>query len=105
MTDTPTPGAAPAAPAQPTAPKAKGLPFGLPDTRGWVALAMILLAWRILEMIALKPELTQNQGFMFLAQAIIVGGLIGGVVAYLYTASQGPKAPGAAGAATPDKPA
>jgi hypothetical protein len=62
--------------------------INLPDNRGWVALGLFALTWRIFEMVREKPQLTENQGFMFLSQAIIVSGLIGGVVAFLYTASK-----------------
>jgi hypothetical protein len=60
----------------------------LPDTRGWAALGLFALTAMIFWMIDDKPTLTANQGFMFLAQAVIVSGLIGGVIAFLFSASK-----------------
>jgi hypothetical protein len=61
---------------------------GWPDARTMVALGFFALAGSILNMIWAKPELTQNQGFMLLAQAIIISGLIGAVAAFFFTASK-----------------
>lgn len=74
------------APAAPEKSHVRG--FQIPDTRGWIAISLVCLTAMIFAMIYVKPELTQNQGFMFLAQSVIVSGLIGGVVAFLYSASK-----------------
>ncbi len=63
--------------------------FPLPDTRGWVALGLFALTTMILGMIYAQPTLTTNQGFMLLAQAIVLSGLINGAVAFLFGSSKG----------------
>lgn len=77
------------------APQPRGK-FPLPDTRGWVALGLFALTAMIFLMIRETPTLTANQGFMFLAQAVIVSGLIGGVIAFLFSATKGPDSKAAA---------
>lgn len=63
-------------------------PWFVPDIRAWVAFGLWLLTALIFVMIYFKPDLTTNQGFMFLSQAVIVSGLIGGPVAFLFIASK-----------------
>lgn len=66
----------------------KSTNWGL-DLRGWVALGLFGLTAYVLHMLAAKPQLAQSQLFAALASAIVVSGLIGGVVAYLYGSSKG----------------
>lgn len=63
-------------------------PFWWPDLRGVVAAGFLALTVLIFCMIYVNPELTANQGFMFLAQAVIVSGLIGAVGAFLFTTTK-----------------
>lgn len=58
------------------------------DTRGWVALGLFALTAAVLWLIAWKPDLTDNAGFMVIAQAIVISGLIS-VVNYLFGSSKG----------------
>jgi hypothetical protein len=58
------------------------------DTRGWVALGLFALTAAVLGLIAWKPDLTDNAGFMVIAQAIVISGLIS-VVNYLFGSSKG----------------
>jgi hypothetical protein len=60
----------------------------LPDTRGWVALGLFLLTGYVLHLLAKYPALASTQLFIVLATAIVVSGLIGGVVAYLFGTSK-----------------
>lgn len=59
------------------------------DLRGWVALGLFGLTGYILHLLATNPKLADSQLFAALAGAIVVSGLIGGVVAYLYGSSKG----------------
>lgn len=59
-----------------------------PDSRGWVAVALFALSVYVLTLLAFNPSLAQITLFSVLAQAIIVSGLIGGVVAFFYTSSK-----------------
>jgi hypothetical protein len=59
-----------------------------PDTRGWIVAGLFLLTSGILGAIVLRPDLTSNQGFMVIAQAIVVSGLIT-VVNFFFGASKG----------------
>lgn len=63
-------------------------PWWAPDLRGCVALGLFLLTGGVIVMIALNPSLADNQGFMILAQAVVVSGLLA-VVNYLFGASKG----------------
>lgn len=81
MTDTPTPGAAPAAPAKPSL-------FTSPDSRGWNAIGLYVLTASVLGLLAWKPELKDNSLFSMLAQAIVISGLINGAVQFFYGASK-----------------
>lgn len=58
------------------------------DLRSWAALGLFLLTWHLFDMIGDKPALTSNQGFMFLTQALVVTGFVGGVIAFLFVASK-----------------
>lgn len=59
-----------------------------PDFRGWVAIGLFALSFFVIALLAIKPELAKIELFALLAQAIIVSGLIGGVVAFLYGSSK-----------------
>lgn len=59
-----------------------------PDSRGWVAIALFALSTYVLTLLAFFPALAQITLFSVLAQAIIVSGLIGGVVAFFYASSK-----------------
>jgi hypothetical protein len=60
----------------------------LTDLRTLMAFCVFALTWHLFDMIGVRPELTSNQGFMFLAQALIVTGFVGGVLAFLFIASK-----------------
>ncbi len=60
----------------------------LPDLRLLVATALFALTFYIFWLIAKQPGLTANQGFMLLAQAIVISGVIV-VVNYLFGSSKG----------------
>lgn len=77
------------------------------DMRAGMALGLFLLSLVVLAMIFFRPELTKDQGFMFLAQLIIGTGLIGGAAAFAFTVNKpDPPAPPPHLAAppAPDKP-
>lgn len=59
-----------------------------PDTRSWIVLGLFLLTGCILLGIYHDPGITSNQGFMVLAQAVIISGLIT-VVNFFFGASKG----------------
>lgn len=54
---------------------------GWPDQRGWYALALFIQTGGILLMLALMPQLKDNEFFKTLAQAIVVTGWVGFAVA------------------------
>lgn len=60
----------------------------MPDLRGFVATGLFALTLVILLMIREQPALTNNQGFMLLAQAIVISGVIT-VVNFLFGSSKG----------------
>ena len=55
------------------------------DFRERLAYMVVALVVMVFVMIFVKPELTQNDGFMILAQAIVVSAFIGGAVAWAYS--------------------
>ena len=55
------------------------------DFREKLAYMVVGLVVLVLVMIYTKPELTKNDGFMLRAQAMLVSGFIGGVVAWAYS--------------------
>lgn len=65
-----------------------------PRRRAWVdgpsvvTVAIFALSWRLFEAIIEDPALADNQGFMLLAQAVIVTGAIGLVASYYFSASK-----------------
>lgn len=58
------------------------------DDRGWVAIGLFGLSAMVLGALAVVPHLADNQTFDTLGTAIIVTGLINGVVSYLFGASK-----------------
>jgi alkylhydroperoxidase/carboxymuconolactone decarboxylase family protein YurZ len=61
--------------------------------RTWIAIAMFAEANLILVMIALRPELAEVKLFEILAQAIVIQGLLGLVLAFYFSASDAPPPP------------
>lgn len=55
------------------------------DFREKLAYMVVGLVVMVFGMIFIKPELTQNDGFMLLAQAIVISALIGGVIAWAFS--------------------
>ena len=64
----------------------------LPDIRAWVAIGLFALTGYVLHLMATKPDLADSQLFTALATAIVVSGLIGGVVAFLFGSSKSSQA-------------
>ncbi|MFI4974027.1 MAG: hypothetical protein ACHP84_05775 [Caulobacterales bacterium] len=58
------------------------------DMRGWVTIGLFGLTACIFAMIYSKPDLTKDQVFVLLAQAIVITGLVGGVIGFLFGASK-----------------
>lgn len=63
--------------------------MGQPDQRGWVAIGLFALTFFVLALLAFRPALANVQLFSVLAQAIVLSGLIGGPVLFLYGSSKG----------------
>lgn len=63
-------------------------PWWAPDLRACVAIGLFALTALVVALIAFQPHLADNQGFMILAQAIVVSGLLA-VVNFLFGASKG----------------
>lgn len=59
-----------------------------PDTTTVISVLFLLLSWRLFEAIIENPSLADNQGFMVLAQAVIVTGAIGLVGAFYFAAGK-----------------
>lgn len=55
------------------------------DFRERLAYLVVSLVVMVFVMIYTKPELTQNDGFMLLAQAIVISAFIGGAIAWAYS--------------------
>ena len=64
----------------------------LPDLRAWVATGLFGLTAYVLHLMSSNPALANSQLFTALATAIVVSGLIGGVVAFLYGSSKSSQA-------------
>ena len=62
----------------------KPRPFWWPSIRDVAVIGILSMCVMLFWMIWLQPSLTDNQGFMFLAQSVIVSAFVGGVVAYLF---------------------
>jgi hypothetical protein len=60
----------------------------IPDTRGWLAIGFFGLTAHILDLLAQTPNLGESKLFFALAEGVVITGLIGGVVAFYYAASQ-----------------
>lgn len=58
------------------------------DFRGWLGLGLFTQSTALFALMKLAPELTDNQGFMTLASAVIVTGWVGGAVAFAYSAGK-----------------
>lgn len=58
------------------------------DFRGWVACGLFVQSSSLFGMMWFNVEVTNNQGFMTLASAVIVTGWIGGVAAFAYSAGK-----------------
>ncbi len=69
--------------------KKKLEPIGVPDGRGWVAIAVFSMSGAILLMIRENPALLANASFMQIAQTIVGAGGLGLVVAFHYASSSG----------------
>lgn len=59
------------------------------EFRGWLALGLFIQSSSLFGMLALFPHLSENQGFLTLASAVIVTGWIGGAAAFAYSAGKG----------------
>jgi hypothetical protein len=59
-----------------------------PDFLGWVAIGLFGQSSALFAMMCFYRGLTENQGFMTLASAVIVTGWIGGAVGFAYTAGK-----------------
>lgn len=59
-----------------------------PDARGWIGISVFLLTVMVLWMVAVFPELRQDEFFKVLATAIVLTGFIQGVVGWAYTATK-----------------
>ena len=60
-----------------------------PETRTLVILLLFSLTFMLFGMIYINPGLTSNQGFMLLAQGVILTGLISMGIAFYFGASKG----------------
>lgn len=59
------------------------------DARGWIGFGCFVLVLVILAMIALMPQLLENDAFLILATAIVVTGWVNGPVGWAYQATKG----------------
>jgi hypothetical protein len=60
----------------------------LPDLRGWVVIGLFALTGYVFYLLATNTHLAESQLFDTLSSAIVVSGLIGGVVAFLFGSSK-----------------
>lgn len=60
-----------------------------PDSRGWVAIGLFAMSFFVIALLAWKPELARVELFAVLGQAVVISGLIGGPVVFLYGSSKG----------------
>lgn len=60
-----------------------------PDARGWIGLGVFLLTVMVLWMLAVFPELRQDEFFKTIATLIIGTGFVNGVVSWAYSATKG----------------
>lgn len=58
------------------------------DARGWVGISVFALTVMVLWMVAVFPELRQDEFFKVLATAIVLTGFVQGVVGWAYTATK-----------------
>ena len=59
-----------------------------PDARGWIGLSVFALTVMVLWMVAVFPDLRQDEFFKVLATAIVLTGFIQSVVGWAYTATK-----------------
>jgi predicted nucleic acid-binding Zn ribbon protein len=62
--------------------------FCWPDTRAFLIGGLFFLTVMVLLMVRENPKLTENPGFMVLAQSIIIAGLITAGCGFYFTASK-----------------
>lgn len=62
--------------------------FCWPDTRAFLVGGLFFLTVMVLLMVRENPKLTENPGFMVLAQSIIIAGLITAGCGFYFTASK-----------------
>ncbi len=56
----------------------------MPDARIWVMVGLFSLAWRLIEIIATKPDILNSAPFMTIVTLVLGGSGIGAVVSFLY---------------------
>lgn len=59
-----------------------------PDSHGYIAIALIALVFYVITLLAFFPSLQSSEIFKTLATAVVVSGLVGGVVAYYFSSSK-----------------
>lgn len=62
--------------------------FRWPDARGWIGISVFALTVMVLWMVAVFPELREDEFFKVLATAIVLTGFVQGVVGWAYTATK-----------------
>lgn len=60
-----------------------------PDARGWIGIGIYTMCTQLLWMMALYPELRQDEFFKTISTLVIGTGFINGVVSWAYSATQG----------------
>jgi hypothetical protein len=63
--------------------------FQWPDARGWIGIGAFALTVMVLWMLAVFPDLRQDEFFKTIATLIIGTGFINGVVSWAYSATKG----------------
>ncbi|NYD88738.1 hypothetical protein [Sphingomonas melonis] len=61
----------------------------MPDARGWIGIGVFVLTVMVLWMLAVFPDLRQDEFFKTIATLIIGTGFVNGVVSWAYSATKG----------------
>jgi hypothetical protein len=88
MSETPDPGAPPAAPSPAEKSKRTNAPWWAPDSRAWASVGIFLLSFYCLHLLAAQPNLGDNKLFFAIATGLFGGSGVLAVIGFYFIASK-----------------